>query len=709
MTELDQIYKIKELISGDKLKEAFREFRKIGDSSITKDTILLEGRFSNLISEWNKGILSDTSNIVERNRIRTALLNYLQDYEFECIRRIDESSDEIGSLVKLIYAKTSIDDNFLNYLTQLRTGENKHELEAIKRLILYEYKASSMSSYINKIIRLKYNLQITLSKILSFGIHTIVFSASDQASKSFILKVLHPKFYDIESASFKERHDKQKSLSREYYGVAEVYEIINIPKNEIIIAKICKYDTDLRDFILTNSDQSGYYELISDMFGNLCNVVRQLHYKGVAHRDIAPSNIFINNKKEIFLGDFDNIFIEGSSESEEDVRYRSKKNDDIFFDVFIDPYYISKLNNGDNFTCTFEEAKEVDLYSLCVTLLFCIVRTRFSNNIELLNFLKEKSGGDSNDMKLFAIDIIGFTDFSNKINAKVQEFLEKGLSRNKKNRYKNIDDLISNFNSINEDLKPSISNIPFKVNMVDKFKFYLPIILLVFSTIYILILYSKSQITQDWIESRAQFFSNSEIFEINKFMNDSKVLSLPTDAGNIKIDKERVMPPDKDVGRGVLSATKGLLSDAYYEYASLQVIKDTTPYTEIEKNIFEKFTQNLLRDAEFKENYADPNKTIGIPPNISDKIQAIQIFIYYEKNKRILFYRYPKTGLNTDELAGYEPQSRPWYKVKGLTGISEPYYSYSTKQNNPIPIRTLVKKVKTNESEIIFGIDVQIK
>jgi hypothetical protein len=122
----------------------------------------------------------------------------LQDYEFECIRRIDESNDEIASLVKLIYAKTSVDDSFLNYLTQLRSSDNKHELEAIRRLILYEYKSSSTSNYINKIIRLKDGSQIKLSKILSFGIHTIVFDASDQASKSFILKVLHPKFYNTE-------------------------------------------------------------------------------------------------------------------------------------------------------------------------------------------------------------------------------------------------------------------------------------------------------------------------------------------------------------------------------------------------------------------------------------------------------------------------------------------------------------------------------
>jgi serine/threonine protein kinase len=384
----------------------------------------------------------------------------LQDYEFECIRRIDESNDEIASLVKLIYAKTSVDDSFLNYLTQLRSSDNKHELEAIRRLILYEYKSSSTSNYINKIIRLKDGSQIKLSKILSFGIHTIVFDASDQASKSFILKVLHPKFYNTESSSFKERHDKQKSLSKGGSGIAEVYDIVNIPKNEIIIVKICKYDKDLRSYVLNNSDEKDYYELIGNIFINLCATVKILHNKGVAHRDIAPSNIFVNNKKNIFLGDFDNIFINGSTDSEEDVRYRSKKDDGIFFDVFIDPNYISKLNNGGKFSCTFEEAKEVDLYSLCVTLLFCILRTRFSNNIELINFLKDRPGGESNNMKLFAIDIMEFTDFPNKINDRLKEFFQKGLNRNEKERFKNIDDLINAFNTIKNELKPtSIPNI----------------------------------------------------------------------------------------------------------------------------------------------------------------------------------------------------------------------------------------------------------
>jgi serine/threonine protein kinase len=216
----------------------------------------------------------------------------------------------------------------------------------------------------------------------------------------------------------------------------------------------------LRSYVLNNSDEKDYYELIGNIFINLCATVKILHNKGVAHRDIAPSNIFVNNKKNIFLGDFDNIFINGSTDSEEDVRYRSKKDDGIFFDVFIDPNYISKLNNGGKFSCTFEEAKEVDLYSLCVTLLFCILRTRFSNNIELINFLKDRPGGESNNMKLFAIDIMEFTDFPNKINDRLKEFFQKGLNRNEKERFKNIDDLINAFNTIKNELKPtSIPNI----------------------------------------------------------------------------------------------------------------------------------------------------------------------------------------------------------------------------------------------------------
>jgi hypothetical protein len=188
---------------------------------------------------------------------------------------------------------------------------------------------------------------------------------------------------------------------------------------------------------------------------------------------------------------------------------------------------------------------------------------------------------------------------------------------------------------------------------------------------------------------------------------------LPTDSANfVSInDKERVYSPNEDLGKNVVSAKEGPLSDAFYKYASLQVIKDTKGFTKFEKNIFEKYTAILLKDviSENNDDYFDINKTIGLPSNISYKIQVIQFFIYYERNNRILFYRYPKTGLTKAEIDDYDPKSRPWYKIDGTIGISDPYYSYSTKQKKSVPIRTLVKKVKANDSEIIFGIDAQLK
>ncbi len=82
MTSIDQFTDdIMKLVSKDKLKEAIKEIQKLLKESPTmlKEVVLQSARYNEVTASIHRGTINYTDASVEKNKIRFALMNILQD------------------------------------------------------------------------------------------------------------------------------------------------------------------------------------------------------------------------------------------------------------------------------------------------------------------------------------------------------------------------------------------------------------------------------------------------------------------------------------------------------------------------------------------------------------------------------------------------------------------------------------------------------
>lgn len=773
MEKINEIKQIKKLLSQAKYEDAFKKLDSIfRDSPFANNNIILQGRYSALKNEWNNGTISIEYNSIETNRIVKALLNFLEDYENELIREIGKvvSEDNTTILKQFIFSKSNIEDKFFSSLIEFRTQENKHIIEAIKRLVKYDYRILWNDKNTKISIKFK-GAELHIKAALSYGMHTVVFEATDSRDVAYILKVLHPRLYEDESLLFKERHNRIQKLANKSNRIAEILDVYNQSKSEIIAAKIKKYDSDLKVFVLeSNLPQNEYFKKISEMFISLCEAVKVLHENSIAHRDIIPSNVLLDKSQHVFLADFDNIQIQDSDETAEDARYRTIDKDYIFFDVFIEPEYVYQLNQfNKDFNISFEEAKKADLYSLNVLLLFCLIKKRFTNNIDLIDFLKSKSG-DENSLKLYAIDILDYPDFSGKIDDDVLEFLKKGLNKNKDERHTTIENLIEGFEQIKDNLLPPGDNDVIRENLAIENKslsdsleshkssdikskkiatflavlFSIAVMLSAWQWFWITEVHEKelkkrAEVHEKELKRRADwnkldwdiFFSVEYQYQqiLKTYMDSSSYYEPLKDIQvNDQIDTSRIKKVDVNVSDVLSPECSPIKGNTDYSNVSLQVKGMNFDKVAI---LFSGLVDEILISSDKKmgkecKSYSNLNDVFDLPDKLKEEIQITMVFIYYSENSNKdewSFMRFPRTNIEDKEL--YKPKGRPWYltmtkadrKVhEGITidneqrnlKVSPPYYSYSTV--NKGPIRTIVKKMDIGDNkELIYGIDIELK
>lgn len=376
------INELRDLISDNKFEKAFDLLKKISknEKSLLNKSILLQSRYSQITRDYNFGTINREDNQVEVNRITSALLNFLVEIENELIANIPKTENGFSKLKQIIYIKTNYERDFVNSLKKFRTSKYKFQIEAIKKLIKYDYRISYRDTGIILPIKFGQDEELTLTKVIAYGMHSIISIAEDQRSNQFILKILHPKYYQDEKKVYIERHEIQKRSSGTCSYISDIKSIID--EDELVIIILNKYEQDLRTYVLDKKHTSlSYYDDICKIFNCICEAVKYLHeVEKVAHRDIGPTNILLNKQKNGFLTDFDNIY---KKDIEEDLRYKTIEKDDIYFDVYIAPEYLEVLHSKKP-QFNFEQAKRYDLYSLCVTLLFCLIKKKL-NSLKLQN------------------------------------------------------------------------------------------------------------------------------------------------------------------------------------------------------------------------------------------------------------------------------------------------------------------------------------
>jgi len=94
-----------------------------------------------------------------------------------------------------------------------------------------------------------------------------------------------------------------KPLQLEY--LCEVYDYAD--KGDVGYIAMKRYDSDLYDFVVTKRGISE--ELGKSLFKTIVKGVMNLHSAGIAHMDIKPENIFVDNELRTFIGDFGSCYL----------------------------------------------------------------------------------------------------------------------------------------------------------------------------------------------------------------------------------------------------------------------------------------------------------------------------------------------------------------------------------------------------------------
>jgi len=742
---INKINEIKKLVGKGELKEVFERLEHLVEN--TNDTILLKSRFNLLKKDYNRGLISREDNYVESTKLSESILHLLADIENEEISAIPESDDGFSELKKVILIKTNYERDFINTLKEFRTVENKFEIEAIKKLVKFDYRISWKDTGIKIPLKLRKDEKITVTNVISYGMHSIVCRAETK-HEAFILKILHPKFYEDEKDYFIKRHDYQKEYAEKCDFIAAVED--RFDRNEIVIIRMKKYKDDLKSYVFERHDSHKYPDQIKNIFSDICDAVKFLHEKGVAHRDVVPSNILINNIDQGALNDFDNIY---HKDIEEDMRYKSIEKDDVYFDIFLPPEYLSVFHKPKP-KFSFEASQKCDLYSLCVTLLFCVLKTQL-NSVELIKYLKDQP----DDTELYAVDLLDHPHFKPLINQKVKRFFEKGLNRKETERFKSIEELTDSFNKIKDNLFDA--PIPESEQKADKYELLLSserekneqllsserekseqllsdernkyeslsfwgrilsgflILTLILGSFFNFSLRNKFNRYSDWIEKdELELFGKHEI-ELKGFWNKPEIVELLSFEESEEVSD--MVYADEITSSTCPTCCRRDEIQKSYSQASYHCVDENTGIKSIcepekAKKLFGELTNSLIKKRTKPDKKCD---NLGKMLGFSDAFLS-DYNVYYS-------FRYPAPPMGENEIEYFDPKKRPWqidalaknekaFMQKGIIidsnhGISRPYSDYRD-LNDVGQVRTLYKIAKANEKSdefIIYGIDLALK
>lgn len=111
------IKKIKELILSDKVEEALDFFSAIDDSS---ELIMLLSRWQALKKKRIHGIINESELVLECNKIRKSILDYLSAYSSKILKNVNESKDNLVSSMLSVAENYYSSQNFTSALVEFQ-------------------------------------------------------------------------------------------------------------------------------------------------------------------------------------------------------------------------------------------------------------------------------------------------------------------------------------------------------------------------------------------------------------------------------------------------------------------------------------------------------------------------------------------------------------------------------------------------------------
>lgn len=222
----------------------------------------------------------------------------------------------------------------------------------------------------------------TLLRRIKYGAAGEVWEAISDSTKRVAIKLLHPWHHDdlTVSEQFKRGAQYQKSFQHN-----NIVQVIGGPyeyKSERFFVMEYIKGKDLLDEVLDQSAlpvSEGYFNKISKGIISICDALKYINEEhSIAHGDICPSNIIIGENGKAYLTDFDNIHIakldHGTNQSQ------------LGTHPYIDPELYSEDWKNKNETERNKFFQRADIYSLTLTLLFCLLRRSLQSKEILQQF-----------------------------------------------------------------------------------------------------------------------------------------------------------------------------------------------------------------------------------------------------------------------------------------------------------------------------------
>lgn len=235
---------------------------------------------------------------------------------------------------------------------------------------------------------------------------------SEYNNKKYIIKECFPKKIVIRDKNFvfteknkkifeglKNNFKNEFKISKKLININGIYKIKEYIEENGTIYIIVNYITGntLKEYIINNNLE---FNEIINIFMKIVKIMKNVHDRGVLHLDLKPSNIIIDNKKNVNIIDF------GLANS-----FKSKKV------IFSNGYSALEMYSHRK-----KIDKRTDIYSI-----FCIL---------YFMFMKKKP---ENSFKRYFLDEINFEKIDKYIEKNdFKMFLEKGMSVKKEDRYRNM-------------------------------------------------------------------------------------------------------------------------------------------------------------------------------------------------------------------------------------------------------------------------------
>ena len=133
------------------------------------------------------------------------------------------------------------------------------------------------------------------------GQASIVRAFDSKAKRIVAIKIFDAKT-EHGTVGFQTEEQIFKKLSKSKY-ICKRIDSIQTPELSVIVLK--KYDMDLFDYCFANNERVALpLQMRRKIFRQICLGVNDMHKNGVAHLDIKPENILLNENGDAFVCDF---------------------------------------------------------------------------------------------------------------------------------------------------------------------------------------------------------------------------------------------------------------------------------------------------------------------------------------------------------------------------------------------------------------------